>query len=83
MVDKSNTTTQLPIITTQQSPVYMHGTEQNFRDTVLNKMLEEIPLNKLEKSLVEKHLENPQQCAEQVTDTLKKAKNRLADDKRA
>jgi glycylpeptide N-tetradecanoyltransferase len=71
------------MVATQQSPVYMHGTEQNFRDTVVNKMLDEVPLNKLEKSLVEKYLENPQACAEQVTETLKKAKNRLVDDKRA
>lgn len=62
----------------------MHGNEQDFRDAVVNKMLEEVPLNKLEEALVKKHLENPTECAEAMTDTLKKARTRMqtADDKR-
>lgn len=84
MVDKtSNTTTQLPIITTSQNSVFMHGTQESLRDTVLNDLLKEVPLNKLEQELVKKHLENPQECATQVTDTLKRARTRLQDDRRA
>ena len=84
MVDKNfNTTTQLPISTTSsQNALFMHGSEQEFINGFF-KLLEEVPMNKLEKALLEKHLEKPQECAENITDTLKRVKARLSDDRRA
>lgn len=59
----------------------MHGTAQDFKNDILKK-LDEVDLNKLEKALLEKLLETPQDTVEQVTDCLKRARDRLKDEKR-
>ncbi len=79
MVEKSqNTTTQLPQADGDSEPVFMHGSAQEFKDAIRDQ-LEEANLNELELALLDKALENPEECAPKVADLLKKVLNRLSD----
>jgi len=60
----------------------MHGSAQQFKDAI-KEQLEEANLNQLELALLDKALENPQECAPKVVDLLRKVLNRLSDQRRA
>ena len=64
-------------MTTITSPVFMHGSAEQFKKTVMEEMLEEVPLNPLEKGLMEKYLEAPEDKAVEITNCLNQAKERL------
>ena len=60
--------------------MFMNGTAQGLRDLFFKDWLQEVPLNKLELALLQRHLENPAETAEQVADTLQRARLRLMQD---
>jgi hypothetical protein len=76
MVEKNtNATTQLPV-TTQVEKILMHGTPAQFKQAIKG-LLEEVPMNDLENMLLDKHLNEPAECAPKITDLLNKVKSRL------
>ena len=86
MVEKANNTpTQLPVVSAQdetKSPLYMHGSLDALVAHV-KQLLVEVPLNALEEGLLDHLLASPETSYEKITETLKKCKTRLADNKRA
>jgi len=56
----------------------MHGTAEAFKKTIMDELLVEVDLNVLEKGLMEKYLEAPEDKAVEITNCLNQAKDRLA-----
>lgn len=54
----------------------MHGTPAQFKQAIKG-LLEEVPMNDLENMLLDKHLNEPAECAPKITDLLNKVKSRL------
>jgi hypothetical protein len=86
MVEKSNNApTQLPtlsVLDDSKSPLYMHGSLEKFIKAIKEQLVE-VPLNQLEQGLLENYLAKPETSYEKISETLKKSRTRLADNRRA
>jgi predicted transcriptional regulator len=83
MVDKTtnNATTQLPIAVSQAEKQLMHGTIAQFKQSIKEQLEEACP-NELEEALLDRYLDSPFDCAEKVTEVLRKMRDRVSEERR-